>query len=488
MTWTVTTLGSASGFLDAVLAPNGSIYAPSYTNSAAYLRIDPDDSVHLIGTRPAPLYKWAGAGIVGDTVVGVPNSDGDTLLIDTTTETTSIAGGVSAGAWAYMFAASVDGAVWSAPGNASSLYRSDGDSTHYNAGTLAGGYDRWSGPVDCGDGTLICFSRASSASSLIVDTTTFAAGDGYATSTVNQEGAVAGPAHTDGYAEITIASTGTPTYFSVVGRVNTSGHRYQASIRPSGYVEVYRYNGSWSGVIASSPSTWPGAGHTLGLGIVGTTITIYFDGVAVGSGTDSGIGTSGRWGMEAGVVTGVEISEYATTGDGGSFSHDFTTDTPAPNLGPAWTKYSGSGTPAWAIEADATITTSAGPTMRAENGVRLGGRVYGAPNGAGMPIYDVSTQSLISTDTTYIYGYSSGCDTGDGRVLFAPRSASSALIYDPATATFETVPVAAGYTQAVRRGTDIYLIPYSAANVVKLSPARAGFRNLGLTRGARSVT
>ena len=126
--------------------------------------------------------------------------------------------------------------------------------------------------------------------------------------------------------------------------------------------------------------------------------------------------------------------------------------------------------------------------MRAENGVRLGGRVYGAPNGAGMPIYDVSTQSLISTDTTYIYGYSSGCDTGDGRVLFAPQSASSALIYDPATATFETVPVAAGYTQAVRRGTDIYLIPYSAANVVKLSPARAGFRNLGLTRGARSVT
>lgn len=488
MTWTVTTLGSASGFVDAVLAPNGAIYAPSYTNSAAYLRIDPDDSVHLIGTRPAPLYKWAGAGIVGDTVVGVPNNDGDTLVIDTSAGTHSTVSHASGGSWSWLYAASVGGAVWSAPGGASTLYRSDGVNPHINVGTVAGGADRWSGPVDCGDGTLVCFSRASLASSLIVDTATYSASASWATSTAASEGALAGPSHKDGMVEMTVASIGNPTYFSLLGRTNTSNHRYSCSIRPSGFVEVYRFNGSWSGALASSSVPWPGAGHKLGFEISGTALRIYFDGALVGSGTDSSISAAGRWGMESSTTPNVRISRFSSTGDAGTFVDDFTSRPPAPNLGPNWTRYTGTGTPAWSLMSSTTVTTAAGPTMKAENGVRLGGKVYGAPNGSGMPIYDISTQTLDSTDTTYLSGYAAGCVTPDGRVLFAPRSASNTLIYDPSSGTFETVATGSGYTQAVRRGDNIYLIPYSAAGVLKLSPAKRGFRNLGLTRGARSVT
>lgn len=471
MAWgdVIATVGPGGGHYDAVLGPNDKIYAPRNRNSAgghAYMRIDPDDSIHFIGSSTGD-YKYAGIGRAGTQLVAVPNNGAETLVIDTATGSHRTVA-TSMPAYAWIRGVGVGGHVFGAPADSPNVYRFNptGDTLDLFPVTSPTGLDKWNGFVDIGGGRLFSFARSTSTalcfdtSALVIDQVASPPGTALAGTVVTSH------VVTDFDVSIDVTDRGgSPYNISVVARLVDVNNKYQVVVQANRSIRIYkRIAGTWTSLAASAAGVFPANTQTrLRFTGTGTALKCYVGSTLVASATDASI-ASGRCGMESGDSSLVEVSKFEIVG---VFTDTF--PTVGPTLGPNWTVIAA---PNWQVRLSPQPVTplAVDPTIpKAGQGVYDPARnkIYGIGT-SGLAIVDAATLTLDTIINVGGRNGISGCWTPDGRVIFAPETGTTAVLFNPATYATTYLPTGGGYTKAVRRDDWVYFIPFSAVNVLKI--------------------
>ena len=440
----VSTFGSISGHgsLSPILAPNGKIYGPPHeaapSGAVKTLVIDPStDTVSLIGGTFA---SHTGSALHGTRVISPTWNNGVSshwVDIDTATDTVA------------PFT----------PGGSVSLLD---DFNRADAATLGAAWTTSAGTWNISSSratpdTGECFT--------LWNSTTY----------------------TNTGVGVTVTSS--PNNFGVVARSSDKNNMYLFQAASSTIVQLYkRVSGTWT--LLGSASTSSVVGKRLELTCDGTTITGSVDGIPLVSVTDASH-LSGYVGMRC--DDGVAVDDFVV----GTFAKIVT----AGGLqGVAIRGGKAYGTPGSAAAATvvdlstgstSTIPITGTGSIRWLGAIVANTKIYSAPqdNPNVLAIYSDDTYSLLSTPM-HSGGWGQPAIGPDGLIYFPPRSSGTVLTVDPSTDTVSTLGsgLTGDYLGITRSGDKMFALPVSGSHLLVIDFGSRGFRNLGLTRGARSVS